>query len=641
MSSLVKNYLNLNKPQSQLFNKSCLGLVWQQKKIDSRLVLAIKQKLNFSEVISKIIALKVISGEIGSKGSETTKNESISIDIEEIDNFLNPTIKSNLPNPFDLIDMNLAVNKVITTIKDNKKITLFADYDVDGATSAAILKRFFDNIGIRVNIYIPDRIDEGYGPNTTALIKLKNSGSDLVITLDCGATAFKPLEAARDAGLEIIVIDHHLGVVEKPAAIAVINPNRIDENFAHKNICAAAVSFLFVVALNKSLRDQNYYKENNILEPKLLDLLDLVALGTVCDVMPLTGLNRTLVLQGLKVLKKRGNLGLRILADNAGINEEIGTYHLGFILGPRINAGGRVGKSDLGATILSTNCVETATKIAADLEIFNQQRKDIESLVLEEAINMVEKDDNGFGKSSQVIFAIGNNWHAGVIGIVASRLKDLYNKPVAVITLLNDPKKGLIGKASCRSIYGVDFGAAILNVRLKGLLLEGGGHAMAAGFSVEEKMIGDLHNYFLENLGPKVEENSQNKIVEFLDILDLENINLELLSEISKIEPFGVGNQRPRFIIRNLYKIKANIVGKNHISCIFAGKNAIGFTGNLKAIAFGGRSNSSNDNQINNPLTDILLNSNSNGPFNVAGYLSINNWMGSQNVQLIIEDVLV
>jgi single-stranded-DNA-specific exonuclease len=637
MSSLVKNYLNPDKSQNQLFNKSCLGLVWQQKKIDSRLVLAIKQKLNLSEVISKIIALKVISGEIKSKDPEMTKNDAISIDIEEIDNFLNPTIKSNLPNPFDLLDMNLAVNKVITTIKDRKKITLFADYDVDGATSAAILKRFFDNIGVRVNIYVPNRIDEGYGPNAAALIKLKNSGSDLVITLDCGATAFKPLEAARDVGLEIIVIDHHLGVIEKPAAIAVINPNRIDENFAHKNICAAAVSFLFVVALNKSLRDQNYYQENNISEPKLLDLLDLVALGTICDVMPLTGLNRALVLQGLKIFKKRGNIGLRILSDNAGISEEINSYHLGFVLGPRINAGGRVGKSDLGATILSTNCEQIATEIAANLEIFNQQRKEIESEVLENAIAQVERNDRGFGKSNQIIFAIGNNWHAGVIGIVASRLKDLYNKPVAVISMSDDPKKGLIGKASCRSIYGVDFGAAILNARLKGLLLEGGGHAMAAGFSVEEKLISDLHNYFVENLGQKIAENSQNKIVEFLDILDLENINLDLINEISKIEPFGVGNQRPRFIIRNLYKIKANIVGKNHISCIFAGKNAIGFIGNLKAIAFGSKANISG----NNPLTDILLNSNSNGPFNIVGYLSINNWMGSQNVQLIIEDVLI
>ncbi len=640
MSSLIKNHLNSEKSLIQPFAKSFLGLVWQQKKIDARLSLAIKQKLNLSEILSKIIALKIGCGEIKSEGMGLSK-ESTAIDIEEIDNFLNPTIKSNLPNPFDLLDMNLAVNKVITTIKDNKKITLFADYDVDGATSAAILKRFFDNIGVKVNIYVPDRIDEGYGPNAAALIKLKNQGSDLVITLDCGATAFKPLAAARDAGLEIIVIDHHIGVVEKPAAIAVINPNRIDENFAHKNICAAAVSFLFVVALNKSLRDQNYYQENNISEPKLLELLDLVALGTVCDVMPLTGLNRTLVLQGLKILKKRQNLGLRILADNAGIDEEINAYHLGFILGPRINAGGRVAKSDLGAKILSTNCQELATKIAADLEIFNQQRKEIEAAVLEAAIAQVQRNDRGFGKSNQIIFAVGNNWHPGVIGIVASRLKDIYNKPVAVISLVNDSSKGVIGKASCRSIYGVDFGAAILNARLKGLLLEGGGHAMAAGFSVEEKLIGDLHNYFLETLALKVEENSQNKIVEFLDILDLENINLDLINQISKIEPFGVGNQRPRFIIKNLYKIKANIVGKNHISCIFASQNALGFTGNLKAIAFGGGKNSINSSQINNPLTDILLNSNSNGPFNIAGYLNINNWMGGQNIQLIIEDVLI
>lgn len=620
-------------------SKSCLNLNWQQQEVDPRLVLTIKQKLNLTETTSKIIALKVISGEIQSKNQEMLKKEAIAFDPEEIGNFLNPTLKSNLPNPFDLLDMNLAVNKVITTIKDKKKITLFADYDVDGATSAAILKRFFDEIGIKVDIYVPDRLSEGYGPNSEALIKLKNTGTDLVITLDCGATAFKPLEIAKQMGLEIIVIDHHLGVLEKPEAIAVINPNRIDENFPHKNICAAAVSFLFVVALNKSLREQNYYQENGILEPKLLDLLDLVALGTICDVMPLTGLNRTLVTQGLKILKKRKNIGLRILADNAGIDEEINSYHLGFVMGPRINAGGRVGKSDLGAKILSTNDYELASTIAKDLEQFNQQRKEIEAIALEEAIAQIEQSSYDFGKSNQVIFAVGN-WHVGVIGIVASRLKDLYHKPVAVISLIDDPVKGKIGKASCRSIYGVDFGAAILNARLNGLLIEGGGHAMAAGFTVDQKLIPDLHRYFLENLAAKVVENSANKISLFLDILDLENVNFDLLNEISQIEPFGLGNQKPRFIIRNLYKIKANIVGKNHISCIFAAKNALGFTGNLKAIAFGNNKNLNNNNQIDNPLANILLHSNFNGPFNLAGHLNVNNWMGGQNIQLVIEDVI-
>jgi single-stranded-DNA-specific exonuclease len=621
--------------------KSFLGFSWQQKKIDFRLALAIKQKLNLSEVLSKIISAKITASEITAQNLFQNHKESTLINIAEIESFLNPRIKSILPNPSELLDMDLGVSKVMSNIKNRKKITIFADYDVDGAASAAIFKRFFNQIGLDIGIYIPDRINEGYGPNSSALIMLKKSGVDLVITLDCGTTAFKPLKAAREAGLEIIVIDHHLGVLEKPAAIAVINPNRIDENFAHKNICAAGVSFLFIVALNKALREEGYYKINKIEEPKLLMLLDLVALGTICDVMPLKGLNRALVSQGLKILKRRKNLGLKILCDKAGLNEEPSAYHLGFVIGPRINAGGRVGKSDLGARLLSTNDAELASKIADELEIFNRQRKEIEARVLEEAIAKVEKDENNFGKGSQLLFAVGHDWHPGVIGIVASRLKEIYNRPVAVITLLTDDNGNKIGKASCRSIFGVDFGAAILKARLKNLLLDGGGHAMAAGFSVHESFLKELHDYFLEILSADIIENSQSKINEFLDILDLENINIELIKELAQLEPFGVANQKPRFIIRNLYKVQAGLIGasKNHISCIFAAKNPLGFNSNIKAVAFG-QAGSSAHLSNTHPLADILINSNYSGPFHIAGQLNINSWMGVENIQLIIEDVL-
>ena len=589
---------------------SILNLNWQQKTFDERLAVAIRQKMELSDALSKILAAK-------------------EIELDEIKNFLDPKIKTNLPNPFELLDMQEAVAHVVEAIKLNKKITIFADYDVDGATSSALLKRFFREVGVDVGIYVPDRALEGYGPNTSALLNLKKSGTDLVITVDCGTVAFEPLEAAAKAGLELIVIDHHIGVTEKPEALAVINPNRIDEKFPHKNLCAAGVSFLFAVAVNKVLRDVGFYQEKKISEPKLMQLLDLVALGTVCDVMPLTGVNRAFVAQGLKVLKARENLGLRAICDLAGLDEEPNSYHLGFILGPRINAGGRVGKSDLGARILSSEDEPEVQEIAMQLEEFNKQRKEIETKIQEEAVAQLEKSVGGFGVNDSVIFAVSNSWHQGVIGIVASRLKDIYNKPVAVITI-KDGK----GKASCRSITGVDFGSAILQARLEGLLLEGGGHAMAGGFSVLEEKIPQLHKFFNENLKEKVAEFGSKKDMFFAAALDLPQVNIELLKELSKLEPFGMGNSKPKFIIRDLQKVKANLIGKTaeHISCIFSYKTALGFSGNSQAVSF---------RSVGTALGDILLDPKMTKPMNVAGQLNINSWMGVEKVQLLIEDILI
>jgi single-stranded-DNA-specific exonuclease len=334
------------------WGKSALGHNWQHRICDSRLAMAIYQKSGLSEIASRLLAAKNIS-------------------LDEVENYLRPTIKYSLPDPFLLLDMDVAVKKIIQAIKSKQKIVVFGDYDVDGATSSALLKRFFAMAGIEIEIYIPDRILEGYGPNVEALLNLKKSGADLVITVDCGTVAFEPLEAAYQAGLEVIVIDHHLGALEKPKAIAVINPNRLDEQFEHKNLAAVGVCFLLCVAVNKTLREENFYQENQLIEPQLLSLLDLVALGTICDVMPLTGLNRALVAQGLKIMKNRNNIGIRALCDVANLDEEPNSYHLGFVLGPRINAGGRVGKSDLGAKLLSSHDPEEAKEIATWLHSYN------------------------------------------------------------------------------------------------------------------------------------------------------------------------------------------------------------------------------------------------------------------------------
>jgi len=599
---------------------SILGRNWHQKTFDERHALAILQRFEISEVLSNLLSAREIS-------------------LGEIENFLEPKIKTSLPDPFELNDMEKAVAHVIAAIHARKKITIFADYDVDGATSSALLKRFFREAGVNADIYIPDRVLEGYGPNSQALLNLKKSGTDLVITLDCGTVAFKPLEDAAAVGLEIIVIDHHLGVLEKPKSIAVINPNLLDEKFPHKNLCAAGVTFLFVVAINKKLREENFYAQKK--EPNLLNLLDLVALGTVCDVMSLTGLNRAFVAAGLKILKQRKNLGLREICDLAGLDEEPSAYHLGFVIGPRINAGGRVGKSDLGATILSSEDEEEVKAIAQQLETFNKQRKEIEVQVLEEAVKSLESSPlthsategwaGGFSKNDPIIFAVAKNWHQGVIGIVASRLKDLYNKPGAVIAIDDEGKKG---KASCRSISGIDFGGEILKARLEGLLIEGGGHAMAGGFSVAPEKISELHQFFCKNLAQKVEEISAQKNAEFDIALDLAQVNLDLLKELAKLEPFGVGNMRPKFLLRNVVKMKANLVGQTaeHISCVFSSKSALGFNGQIQAIAF--RSNKT-------PLGEMLLDPKFTKPINLVGTLNINAWMGAEKVQMIIEDVLI
>ncbi len=589
--------------------KSVLGFNWQKKEFDERLALTIAQRFDLPEVVANLLAARQIS-------------------LDEVENFLQPKIKTTLPDPFELLDMKVAVEHVVDAVLNRKKITIFGDYDVDGATSSALLKRFFAEINIDVGIYIPDRILEGYGPNVAALLNLKKSGSDLVITVDCGTVAFEPLEAATKAGLDIIVIDHHIGVLQKPEAIAVINPNRIDEKFPHKNLCAAGVCFLFAVAINKSLRENGFYKDKK--EPNLFNLLDLVALGTVCDVMPLTGLNRVFVAQGLKILQQRKNLGLRQICDLAGLDEEPSSYHLGFVIGPRINAGGRVGKSNLGARILSSDDEDEISQIAKELENFNKQRKDIEAQVLDEATNALEKGNFGFTKNDSVIFAVAKNWHQGVIGIVASRLKDLYNRPTAVIALDENKK----GKASCRSISGIDFGGAILQARLEGLLLEGGGHAMAGGFLVMEEKIPQLHKFFNESLGAKILELAAQKNVTFDIEVDLAQINLELLKKLESLEPFGVGNAKPKFLIRNLQKLNAKIIGKTqeHVSCMFSTKELVGFSGNLSAVAFRSASNS---------VGEILLDASYKKPLNVVGSLDINSWMGVEKVQLLIEDILI
>ena len=581
-------------------NKSILGKYWSAHSYDEDLVSELKRYLGIDDFLARIISTRVSS-------------------VAEAEHFLNPKIKSLLPDPFHLLDMHKAVDRTIKAINTNEKICIFADYDVDGATSAALLKNLFRDVAVNAGIYVPDRITEGYGPSLEAMQKIKSQGAKLVITVDCGSVAFEALEYATSLGLDVIVIDHHISLDDLPNAVAVINPNRLDETSGYKNLAAVGVSFLFAVALCKSLKEIDFFKKSNLQAPDLMQYFDLVALGTVCDVMQLTDLNRAFVAQGLKVAQSRLNIGYRTLSDIANIQEIPNCYHLGFILGPRINAGGRVGKSWLGAHLLSTTSDQEALDIATELDRYNEERKAIEYVVLEEAMSLAQEQIQDPG-----LFIVGNNWHPGVIGIVAGRLKEKYNKPVAVIALNSG-----IGKASCRSIKGIDFGCKIIEAKQRGLLVAGGGHAMAAGFTVEEDKIQDLKQ-FLNQEFVKDLQSTDSHLREFYDIdLSTSAASLELLAEIDRLEPFGNGNPAPIFRFSDVYVLKADIVGSKHVKVIFAPTKESYSSKPLSAIAF---------NSVGTEIGKTLL-SRTSHKLSILGRLKANKWQDKETVQFQLYDI--
>jgi len=582
--------------------KSSCGKYWRSRDYDEGFISDLVRVLKISDLLARLLSSRVSS-------------------LEEAEQFLDPKIKSQLPDPMHLKDMEQAIERTIKAIQASEKICIFADYDVDGATSSALLLNIFKELQVSANIYVPDRISEGYGPTVEAMRKIHKNGASLLITVDCGSVAFEALDAASDIGMDVIVIDHHISMDNLPKAVAVINPNRLDETSECKNLAAVGVSFLFAVALLTKLKSIDYFQKKNLTPPNLIKQLDLVALGTVCDVMQLTGLNRAFVKQGLKVARSRGNIGYKTLCDIANIQEAINCYHLGFVLGPRINAGGRVGKSSLGATLLSTNSELEAHEIATELDRHNEERKVIEFTMIEEANAMAEAQ-----KDNPMLFIKGDGWHPGVIGIVAGRLKEKYNKPVAVIAV----NEG-IGKASCRSIRGVDFGCKLIEAKQQNLLIAGGGHAMAAGFTAEETKLNDLQK-FLNNKFKKDLEKSDEHLYEYYDIdLTSSAATLELIAEIECIEPFGVGNQSPTFRFSNLYVLKADIVGAKHIRVVFAPEREAYGSKPLTAIAF---------NVVGTEMGDKLL-SRKPHAMSVFGKLKVNKWQDRETVQLQLSDLLV
>jgi single-stranded-DNA-specific exonuclease len=482
----------------------------------------------------------------------------------------------------------------------------------------ALLRRFFRAVGADLIVYVPDRIAEGYGPNGPALRRLADGGVTLVVTVDCGTTAFEALEEAAACGLDVVVVDHHAAEARLPPAVSVVNPNRLDDPSPHKTLCAAGVTFLLVVAVNRLLRRSGHYGDGRP-EPDLLAWLDLVALGTVCDVVPLVGLNRALVAQGLKVMARRGNAGIAALADLCRLAERPDAYHAGFVFGPRVNAGGRVGQADLGARLLSTDDPAEAARIAALLDGHNVERKAVEAAVLAQALEQVEADP---APSAELVFAVGEGWHPGVIGIVAARLKERYNRPACVVAV-----DGGIGKASGRSVRGVDLGAAVIAARREGLLMAGGGHKMAAGFTVAADRMAELKRFLCTRIAEQ--QAATGPLAPTLEIdgaVAVGGVNLDLVSLLSRLGPFGTGNSEPRFALPDARVARADVVGANHVRCFLTAGAGTGTR--VKAMAF---------RALDSELGRLLLKS-AGAPVHIAGHLRVDRWNGNEAAQLMIED---
>ena len=587
-------------PQAPAFlgvDASVSGKKWVARALDERIALGLAQRHNLPEVAGRVLAARGVG-------------------FEEAEAFLNPALKTLLPDPSLLKDMDQAAARLADAVMGEEIIAVFGDYDVDGATSSALLNRFLTGCGAEILVHIPDRMKEGYGPNAAALRRFKQQGAGVAVMVDCGITAFAALQAAQADELDVIVVDHHAAEPQLPPAIAVVNPNRLDEAGGLGHLAAVGVSFLVAVAVNRELRRRGYFTKARP-APDLLGLLDLVALGTVCDVVALTGLNRAYVAQGLKVMAQRRNAGLCALADVAGMSEQPETYHLGFLLGPRINAGGRVGEASLGTRLLSCDLPEQAAEIARQLDRFNAERKLLEEQSLEAALTQMEAK----GEICSMAFAVGEDWHPGVIGIVAGRLKERYNRPGLVMTLQDGLYKG-----SGRSIPGLDLGAAVIAARQAGLLEAGGGHPMAAGFSVLPERLADFETFLARRFEKQIAADALVPTLSFDGILHVGGATLSLINALEKIGPFGPGNPKPRFVINECRIVDSRVVGSDHVSCTLTDLHK---TSRLRAIAF---------RSLETDLGQALLHHRGK-TLKLAGSLKRNSWQGRDSAQLIIEDL--
>jgi single-stranded-DNA-specific exonuclease len=580
-------------------SRSVTGRAWVDR-LDpaaTRIATAIAQRNGTSEILARVMAARGIA-------------------LDDAEKYLEPTIRGLMPDPSTLTAMDGLADRLAKAVADNESVALFGDYDVDGACSCALMARYLRHFGLQPQVHIPDRIFEGYGPNIAAMDKLIDAGATLIITLDCGTTSEKPIAHARSRGADVLVIDHHLADHALPEANALVNPNRPDDISGLGYLCAAGVTFMVLVAVNRVLRQRG---DTGL--PDLLKLLDIVALGTVCDVVPLVGLNRAFVVRGLEVARSGDNVGIAALALAARVSGPLNPYHLGFLIGPRINAGGRIGNAALGTELLTVDDQHHALAIAARLDDLNTERQRIEVEAVEEAVAVAELEI-GSGEGPPVLVLASANWHPGVVGLIASRLKDRFERPAFAIALNADGT----GTGSGRSMPGVDLGSAVIRAVDTGLIVKGGGHAMAAGITIKPGQLGAFRAYLADALSVDVAIARAATALKIDAALTARGASIDLVKDLERAGPYGSGNPGP-VIAFPAHRAKfAQVVGKGgHVSFALVSEDGA----RLKAIAFRAASTA---------IGDALLRGNDSA-FHFAGSLSIDHYQGREQVQFRLTDL--
>jgi single-stranded-DNA-specific exonuclease len=582
-------------------SKSVSGRFWREH-LDNRArnqALAITQTANLPELVARVLA---------ARGVEAASAE----------RFMDPTIRDLMPDPLTLTGMAQAVERLCRAIESRERVAIFGDYDVDGAAASALMHRFLRHHGISAEIYIPDRIFEGYGPNAAAIGELAQRAS-LIVTVDCGTTSFEALEEARKLGVDIVVLDHHQVETDLPPAEAVVNPNRQDDMSGLGYLCAAGVVFMTLAACVRELRRRGLYR--TLAEPDLLQMLDLVALATVCDVVPLTGLNRAFVVKGLAVMHGLKNVGLTALARVSRLSGPASPYHLGFLLGPRINAGGRIGDAGLGARLLISEDPGEANEIAEHLNALNRERQLQESRMLEEAIAEAEAEI-GNGPGPDVLVAESESWHPGLVGLIASRLKDRFGRPAFAIHFSGNG----VGVGSGRSVGAADIGKAVREALGEGILIKGGGHVMAAGITIRHEKLGEFRAFMHERLSEAVALQRRYRALEIDGALTARSATLELCDLLEKAGPFGSGHPSPIFALPAHAVRNGRIFGGDHVSVrVSAGDGPL-----LEAVAF---------RAAGTPLGDLLMRPP--GALHLSGELQADHWQGRRRIRFRVIDAAV
>jgi single-stranded-DNA-specific exonuclease len=582
--------------------RSAKGQRWQARLENTRLAETIAQRFDLPEILCRVLAAR-------------------GVELEQAENFLNPTLRGLMPPPSALRDLEKGADRLAEAVIAGEKIGIITDYDVDGVSSGALMLRFLRAVGSDAVVYIPDRVTEGYGPSQTAVQNLKEQGTQLMLTLDCGVQSHDPLAHAAELGMAAIIVDHHQASAELPEAHAVINPNRQDDTSGLGHLCAAGVTFMLVATTSKALRSKGHYGEATA-EPNLLQWLELVALATVCDVVPMKGLNRAFVTQGLKVMSRRENAGLAALADVAGLKRRPDAYALGFMLGPRLNAAGRVGHADEALALLMENQRGQAMHLAQELDTLNRQRQAIEMRVVDEAKIQAERS-LGEQRNASVIVTAAENWHPGVVGLAAARLKEHFRLPSFALAI---NKKTGLATGSGRSISGVDLGSAVRRSLEQGIIEKGGGHAMAAGLTVKIDRLSDLRQFFEDDLSKAVD--GVRDVALLVDgALTASGATLDLIELLDQAGPYGSGHPSPLFVFPAHRVMYADKAGTDHIRCTLASSDGK----RIKAIAF---------RAMGTEMGELLL-SERQMPLHIAGRLVADEWGSKRQSSVQIEDVAV